>query len=150
MAAIIQTGIDPAKVCIEITESVLMSAPVDYLEALLGLKMIGLSIAVDDFGTGYSSLAYLRRFPIDMIKIDKGFVDDLISEDQRGKSLMRAIVQLSEALGVTSVAEGVETANQAAALVEAGCYGAQGYFYSTPRPPEEITRLIEERRRWSS
>ena len=150
MAGVIQTGIDPAKVCIEITESVLMSAPDDHLEALLGLKMIGLSIAVDDFGTGYSSLAYLRRFPIDMIKIDKAFVDDLISEDRRGKNLMRAIVQLADSLGVASVAEGVETANQAAELVAAGCYAAQGFFYSTPRPPEDITRLIEERRRWSS
>ena len=150
IAAIDRTGIDPANLCIEITESVLMSAPVDSLEALLGLKMVGLTIAVDDFGTGYSSLAYLRRFPIDMIKIDKGFVDDLISEDQRGHNLMRAIIQLSEALGVDSVAEGVETANQAAELFGAGCYAAQGFFYSKPQPPEQITRLIDERRRWSS
>ena len=150
VAAIEQTGIDPANLCIEITESVLMSAPVDYLEALLGLKMVGLTLAVDDFGTGYSSLAYLRRFPIDMIKIDKGFVDDLINDDARGRNLMRAIIQLSEALGVDAVAEGVETANQAAELAEAGCHAAQGYFYAKPQPPEEITHLIEERRRWSS
>ena len=136
------TGIDPASLCIEITESVLMGAPGTYLEALLGLKLLGLSIAVDDFGTGYSSLAYLRRFPIDLIKIDKGFMDGLGQGDERGRSIMRAVVQLSEALGVTPVAEGVETAEQAQVLAEAGCYAAQGYYFGRPQSEEDITRLL--------
>jgi EAL domain-containing protein (putative c-di-GMP-specific phosphodiesterase class I) len=106
------------------------------------LKMLGLSIAVDDFGTGYSSLAYLRRFPIDMIKIDKGFVDGLERADDRGQSIMRAVIQLSDALGVTPVAEGVETAEQAQILSEVGCYGAQGFFYGRPQTAAQITRLI--------
>ena len=136
------TGIDPASLCLEITESVLMGAPGMYLEALLGLKLLGLSIAVDDFGTGYSSLAYLRRFPIDLIKIDKGFMDGLGQGDERGRSIMRAVVQLSEALGVTPVAEGVETAEQAQVLAEAGCYAAQGYYFGRPQSEEDITRLL--------
>lgn len=136
------TGVDPGSLCIEVTESVLMGAPGMYLEALLGLKLLGLSIAVDDFGTGYSSLAYLRRFPIDMIKVDKGFVDGLGHSDERGLAILRAVIQLSEALGVTSVAEGVETAEQAQVLGDSGCFAAQGYFYGRPQSAESITGLL--------
>lgn len=139
------TGMDPASLCVEITESVLMGEPGTYLEALLGLKMLGLSIAVDDFGTGYSSLAYLRRFPIDVIKIDRGFIDGLHRSDQRGLSIMKAVIQLSEALGVLPVAEGIESAEQAQILAEAGCYGGQGYFYARPLEAEAVTGLVEER-----
>ena len=142
-----QTGMDPASLCVEITESVLMGEPGMYLEALLGLKLLGLSIAIDDFGTGYSSLAYLRRFPIDLIKIDRAFVDGLHRSDQRGLSIMKAVIQLSEALGVVPVAEGVESDEQAGILAEAGCYGAQGYFYARPLPAAEITALVERRSR---
>lgn len=145
VSALDHSGIDPANLCLEITESVLMGSPTSNLEALLGLKMLGLSIAVDDFGTGYSSLAYLRRFPIDLLKIDKGFVDGLDASDERGWSIMRAVVQLSEALGVVAVAEGVETAEQAKLLADAGCYGAQGFFFARPAPPGDITRMIEKR-----
>lgn len=139
------TGMDPASLCVEITESVLMGEPGTYLEALLGLKMLGLSIAVDDFGTGYSSLAYLRRFPIDVIKIDRGFIDGLHRSDQRGLSIMKAVIQLSEALGVLPIAEGIESAEQAQILAEAGCYGGQGYFYARPLEAETVTGLVEER-----
>ena len=141
-AAVGQTGIDPARLCIEITESVLMGAPGHYMDALLDLKELGLSIAIDDFGTGYSSLAYLRRFPIDMIKVDKGFVDDLNPADTRGCSILRAVIQLSEALGVISVAEGVETPEQAQVLAESGCYAAQGFFYGRPQQAADISRLV--------
>ena len=145
--ALAETGMDPANLCVEITESVLMGEPGAYLEALLGLKLLGLSVAVDDFGTGYSSLAYLRRFPIDVIKIDRGFVDGLHRSDRRGLAIMKAVIQLSEALGVVPVAEGVETAEQAEILAEAGCYGAQGYYYARPLAAEAVTRLVEERAR---
>jgi diguanylate cyclase (GGDEF)-like protein/PAS domain S-box-containing protein len=143
VAALRDTGMDPAALCIEITESVLMRAPEQSLEALLGLKMLGLSIAVDDFGTGYSSLAYLHRFPIDVIKIDKSFVDGLNMGDERGRAIVRAVVELSEALGVQSVAEGVETAEQAAELTDAGCQAAQGYFYCRPRRPEDLEAWLQ-------
>ena len=142
VSALRTTGVDPACLCLEVTESVLMAAPGTYMEALLGLKLLGLSIAVDDFGTGYSSLAYLRRFPIDILKVDKGFVDGLTGGDERGRSILKAVVQLSEALGVTPVAEGVETAEQARILAESGCYGAQGFFYGRPQSPEQITQLL--------
>lgn len=145
IAALRQTGVDPANICIEVTESVLMAAPGTYLEALLGLKLLGLTIAVDDFGTGYSSLAYLRRFPIDVLKVDKGFVDGLDLTDARGSSILKAVIQLSVALGVTSVAEGVETAEQAQILVESGCHAAQGFFFGRPQSAEDITRLLLKR-----
>ena len=142
VSALRRTGVDPSRLCIEVTESVLMAAPGTYLEALLGLKMVGLSIAVDDFGTGYSSLAYLRRFPIDVIKVDKGFIDGLGLGDQRGRAILRAVVQLSEALGVVSVAEGVETEEQAQVLVESGCFAAQGFYFGRPQCADDITRLL--------
>jgi diguanylate cyclase (GGDEF)-like protein/PAS domain S-box-containing protein len=141
-SAVRQTGVDPSRLCIEITESVLMAAPDHYMDALLDLKELGLSIALDDFGTGYSSLAYLRRFPIDVIKVDKGFVDDLSPSDTEGCSILRAVIQLSEALGVVSVAEGVETPEQAQVLADSGCYAAQGFFYARPQQAADISRLV--------
>ena len=142
ISALTDTGVNPGNMCIEVTESVLMAAPGTYLEALLGLKLLGLSIAVDDFGTGYSSLAYLHRFPIDVIKVDKGFVDGLGMGDARGRSILKAVIQLSDALGVVSVAEGVETAEQARILLESGCQAAQGYFFGRPQSAEAITELL--------
>ena len=141
-AAVRDTGVDPSRLCVEITESVLMGAPGHYMDALIDLKGLGLSIAIDDFGTGYSSLAYLRRFPIDVIKVDKGFVDDLSPADTQGCSILRAVIQLSEALGVVSVAEGVETPEQAQVLAESGCYAAQGFFYGRPQQAADISRLV--------
>ena len=146
VSALRSSGVDPGNVCIEVTESVLMAAPGTYLEALLGLKLLGLTIAVDDFGTGYSSLAYLRRFPIDVIKVDKGFVDGLDVGDDRGKSILKAVIQLSDALGVMSVAEGVETAEQARILVESGCRAAQGFFFGHPQSADDITALLVAQR----
>ena len=141
-AAVGHSGVDPSRLCVEITEGVLMGAPGHYMDALLDLKTLGLSIAIDDFGTGYSSLAYLRRFPIDVIKVDKGFVDDLSPADTRGCSILRAVIQLSEALGVISVAEGVETPEQAQVLAESGCYAAQGFYFGRPQQAADISRLV--------
>jgi EAL domain-containing protein (putative c-di-GMP-specific phosphodiesterase class I) len=109
-----------------------MSDASSCLEALLGLKLLGVSIAMDDFGTGYSSLAYLSRFPIDVIKIDKGFIDNLGRGNTRAQAIVRAVVELSHALGVLPVAEGVETQEQAQDLVAPGCEVAQGS--SSPGP----------------
>jgi diguanylate cyclase (GGDEF)-like protein len=142
VGALSSSGLDPASLCLEVTESVLMTAPGTYLEALLGLKLVGVSLAVDDFGTGYSSLAYLKRFPIDVVKIDRGFIDGLERSDERGRSVLRAVVQLSDALGMTSVAEGVETADQAQLLEESGCFGAQGYYFGRPQDAPDISRLL--------
>ena len=137
--ALAESGLDAANLCIEITESVLMSDPATHLEALLGLKLLGVSLAVDDFGTGYSSLAYLSRFPIDVIKIDKAFVDDLERAGHRARSILRAVVDLAHALGVTTIAEGVETGSQLQDLDSVGCEAAQGYYLARPQPAESIT-----------
>jgi diguanylate cyclase (GGDEF)-like protein len=146
LGALRASGLAPAHLCLEVTESVLMGCPGVYLEALLGLKLLGVTIAIDDFGTGYSSLAYLRRFPIDLIKVDKGFIDGLHAADQRGQAILRAVIALAEALGVDSVAEGVETAEQAQILTDSGCYGAQGFYFGRPQSAEQITELIQARR----
>jgi diguanylate cyclase (GGDEF)-like protein len=138
------TGIEPASLCLEITESVLMADADAGLEALLALKMLGVAIAVDDFGTGYSSLAYLSRFPIDLIKIDKGFVDPLGRGDHRAGSIVRAVVEMSRALGLTTLAEGVETEEQHADLMAIGCEAGQGYLFARPRPPEDISALLTD------
>ena len=113
-----------------------------FLEALLALKSIGVNIAIDDFGTGYSSLAYLRRYPIDIIKVDKGFVDGLDDQDPRPTAVMAAVVDLAHALGVVVVAEGVETAAQRTTLTNLGCDQCQGYYFARPARPEVISSLL--------
>jgi diguanylate cyclase (GGDEF)-like protein/PAS domain S-box-containing protein len=141
-AALRETGMPAPNLCLEITESVLMSDPSSYLEGLLGLKLLGVSLAVDDFGTGYSSLAYLKRLPVDLIKIDKAFVDGLGSGDGRDRPIVEAVVQMAEALGIDSVAEGVETAEQARVLAEVGCRAAQGFLFMAPERAEAVSRLV--------
>ncbi len=142
--AIVSTGIDPSTLCLEITESVLMADAEAGLEALLALKMLGVCIAVDDFGTGYSSLAYLSRFPIDVIKIDKGFVDPLGRGDVRAESIVRAVIELSRALGLMPLAEGVETLEQLNDLVALGCEAAQGYYFARPQSPALLDTLLAD------
>jgi diguanylate cyclase (GGDEF)-like protein/PAS domain S-box-containing protein len=136
-----RTGLVASSLCIEITESVLMNGDL-YLEALLALKLLGVSIGIDDFGTGYSSLAYLRRYPVDVIKVDKGFVDGLADPDPRPTAIMAAVVDLAHALGVIALAEGVETRSQQVALEELGCDECQGYYFSRPVRADVISALL--------
>jgi EAL domain-containing protein (putative c-di-GMP-specific phosphodiesterase class I) len=105
------------------------------------LKHVGVRLALDDFGTGYSSLAHLRRFPVDILKIDKAFVDNLAggSEDA---AVARAVVQLGDALHLKTLAEGVEHADQAACLTELGCGLMQGYYFARPLTPERATEYL--------
>ncbi|MBV8982571.1 MAG: EAL domain-containing protein [Acidimicrobiia bacterium] len=140
--ALTETRLDPKSVCLEITETVIMADAEFYLEALLGLKVLGVSLAVDDFGVGYSSLAYLQRFPIDTLKIDKTFVDGLEQPQTQARAILAAAVDMAHALGLEAVAEGVESAGQAATLADLGCDGAQGYYFARPAPPDEITALL--------
>ncbi|MBV9412566.1 MAG: EAL domain-containing protein, partial [Acidimicrobiia bacterium] len=137
-----ETGLEPKHLCLEITETVIMADAEFYLEALLGLKVLGVSLAIDDFGVGYSSLAYLQRFPIDTLKIDKTFVDNLADPRSQARAIVGAAIDMAHALELEAVAEGVETAEQAAALRELGCNGAQGYYFAKPAAPEEITLLL--------
>jgi EAL domain-containing protein (putative c-di-GMP-specific phosphodiesterase class I) len=130
-----ESGLPPSALCLEITESAIMEDPEAAHRILQGLRALGVRLAIDDFGVGYSSLSHLKYLlPVDMIKIDKSFVDGLL-DDGDSRAIITAIVELAHALGVQAVAEGVETDDQAVALRAMGCHTAQGYFFSRPLPP---------------
>jgi diguanylate cyclase (GGDEF)-like protein len=135
------TGLDPARLVLEITESVLMRDAAFTVAALGALKALGVGISVDDFGTGYSSLSYLKEFPVDILKIDKSFVDGL-GDDDHDSAIVRATINLAHSLGLTTVAEGTETAIQVRTLTELGCDKAQGYLFSRPGPAGAITQHL--------
>ena len=134
------SGLPASQLILEITENALMRDPEAAADQLRGLSELGIRLAVDDFGTGYSSLAYLQRFPIDLLKIDKAFTSDL--ESDRGVSLARAIVQLSRSLGMTPIAEGIETAENAAAVRNLGCALGQGFHLGRPLDAAEARTLL--------
>jgi diguanylate cyclase (GGDEF)-like protein/PAS domain S-box-containing protein len=142
VAAILsRTGIDPARLTLEITESVVMH-DVDMSTATLSrLKDLGVELAVDDFGTGYSSLSYLRTFPVDLLKVDRTFVRDMV-EDPGDAAIVEAVVNLAHTLGLHAVAEGVETSEQLSALRRIGCEFAQGFLLGRPVPDREIEALL--------
>jgi diguanylate cyclase (GGDEF)-like protein/PAS domain S-box-containing protein len=136
-AALSAAGLSPADLCLELTESALMEDADLSLHALRALRALGVRLAIDDFGTGYSSLAYLRRFPIDSVKIDRSFVAGLGSRLE-DRAIVSAVLDLTRALGLSAIAEGVEQAGQRDELVRLGCEAAQGYFFSPPRPAHEL------------
>jgi diguanylate cyclase (GGDEF)-like protein len=140
-AALTREGIEASALIVEITESVLMEDVTYFIEVLSALKSLGVRVAVDDFGTGYSSLEYLKRFPIDALKIDRTFVDGL-PEDPHDSAIVTAIIAMARALGLSVVAEGVETAEQLATLRALGCDMGQGYHWSKPLPPDDLARLL--------
>jgi EAL domain-containing protein (putative c-di-GMP-specific phosphodiesterase class I) len=140
--AIVDAGIPPESVTLELTESTLMENPATAAELLTQLKALGVSIAIDDFGTGYSSLAYLRRFPVDCVKIDRAFVDDLDRDDTAEETLIAAIVAMAGALSVETIAEGVETEAQHQRLRALGCDEAQGYLFSRPAAADQIPDIV--------
>ena len=136
-----ETGFDPKRLELELTESALMTEGGDAAALLIQLKTLGVRLAIDDFGTGYSSLSYLRRFPLDILKIDKSFVRD-IPHHRDDMEIATAIIQLAHILGFTVLAEGVETEAQLSFLRDRGCDLYQGYLYSRPVPAEEFIRLL--------
>jgi diguanylate cyclase (GGDEF)-like protein/PAS domain S-box-containing protein len=142
-AVLAETGMPPQWLCLEMTESVLLTDTDDNLSRIVSLKALGVMLAMDDFGTGYSSLAYLRRFPMDILKIDRSFVDRLGAESE-DEALVRTIVRLAQRFGMSTVAEGIENETQLALLREAGCDTAQGYLLSRPLPKVQATALLEE------
>jgi diguanylate cyclase (GGDEF)-like protein len=135
------TGMDPALLCLEVTESVLIEDPDASAETLAALKELGLQIAVDDFGTGYSSLEHLRRFPIDCVKIDRSFVRGL-PHSPDDVAIVNAVIELGHALSLSVTAEGVETADQLGRLQSAGCDTAQGFLFSHPERPDVVEGLL--------
>jgi diguanylate cyclase (GGDEF)-like protein/PAS domain S-box-containing protein len=137
------TGVDASLVQFELTESLLMSDPASAAHTLRGLKASGVSISVDDFGTGYSSLAYLKRFPLDALKIDRSFVRD-ITTDPEDATITLAIIGLAHSLKLKVVAEGVETREQLALLAANGCDEMQGYLFSKPTTPEACASMLRD------
>jgi predicted signal transduction protein with EAL and GGDEF domain len=135
------TGVSAADLAIELTETALIEDSSVPAASLRELKSLGVKILLDDFGTGYSSLSHLQRFPIDALKIDRSFVMHLSTGDD-DSAIVRAITAMASALGVEVVAEGVETAEQAAEAQAQGCALAQGYYFARPAPPTEIEALI--------
>ena len=136
------TGADPKRIELEITEGVLLEDDQSTHETLHKLRTIGFSLALDDFGTGYSSLAYLRRYPVDKIKIDRSFVTTLGTEKE-SEAVVTAIVRLARALSLEVIAEGVETEAQRSGLRRAGCTEVQGFLYSHPIAADEIDAFID-------
>ncbi|WP_193352687.1 EAL domain-containing protein, partial [Desulfuromonas sp. TF] len=113
------------------------------------LKGLGIGLSLDDFGTGYSSLNYLRRFPVDSLKIDRSFITDVTS-DAGAAAVATSVVAIAHSLRLTAIAEGVETKEQLAFVRESRCDGLQGYYFSKPLPADEIVRLLREDRRLES
>jgi EAL domain-containing protein (putative c-di-GMP-specific phosphodiesterase class I) len=127
------TKLDPARLTLEITESVLMEDTALAVLQLRALRAVGVRLAIDDFGTGYSSLSYLRSFPVDSLKVDKSFIDS-VHVDIEGACFVQAILHLAQVMRVRTVAEGVEHEAQAERLRELGCDQAQGFYFGRPRP----------------
>ncbi len=141
-SAIEQTGANPYRLKIELTESTLVSNVDDVITKMEKLKAIGISFSLDDFGTGYSSLSYLKRLPIDQVKIDRSFVKDVLV-DPNDAAIAKMIVALSRTLGLSVIAEGVETEEQYAFLAQYGRLNYQGYLFGRPLPPADFQRLAQ-------
>jgi diguanylate cyclase (GGDEF)-like protein/PAS domain S-box-containing protein len=140
--ALSETGTEPSTVCLEITESAVMESGAATTAQLRALKSLGVRLAIDDFGTGFSSLAHLRRFPVDVLKIDGTFVSGLGDQPQDA-SIAAAVISLAHALGLTTVAEGVETDEQVTILRRLGCDRGQGHLFAPPLPLAEALRLSQ-------
>ncbi|CAG8873313.1 hypothetical protein PS726_03634 [Pseudomonas fluorescens] len=136
----------PRSLELEVTETGLMEDISTAAQHLLSLRRSGALIAIDDFGTGYSSLSYLKSLPLDKIKIDKSFVQDLLDDDDDA-TIVRAIIQLGKSLGMQVIAEGVETAEQEAYIISEGCHEGQGYHYSKPLPARELGLYLKQAQR---
>jgi diguanylate cyclase (GGDEF)-like protein/PAS domain S-box-containing protein len=139
--ALEQTGLPPSHLELEVTESFVMQRAEESIGKLEAIRALGISIAIDDFGTGYSSMNYLKRLPVDRLKIDQSFVRD-IPADRNDMAIAEAIIALGTALDQAVIAEGVETAEQAAFLKDKGCTQAQGYYFGRPVPPEEFEPFL--------
>jgi EAL domain-containing protein (putative c-di-GMP-specific phosphodiesterase class I) len=133
LSTIEKTGANTSKLKIELTESILIQDMEDVIAKMNILKSAGIGFSLDDFGTGFSSLNYLKRLPLDQIKIDQSFVHDILSKP-KDAMIARTIISLGHDLGLVVIAEGVENENQRVFLIENGCYAFQGFMFSCPLP----------------
>lgn len=136
-----RTGIDPHRLKLELTESMLVDDMGDLITKMTALKARGVGFSLDDFGTGYSSLSYLRRLPLDQLKIDQSFVRDVLS-DPHGAAIAQTVIALGQSLNLTVIAEGVENEGQRAFLAQGGCHAFQGYLFSRPLPIAAFDALV--------
>jgi EAL domain-containing protein (putative c-di-GMP-specific phosphodiesterase class I) len=143
-AALATSGVPPTRLTLEITESALAEQTDAVIEVMHALRATGVHLSIDDFGAGYSSMAYLKRLPIDELKIDRAFVVDMLT-DGRDQPIARAIIELAHSLGVTVVAEGVESPKLEEILRRLGCDHAQGFGISRPVPADELTTWLADR-----
>ena len=146
-ALLMETGLPPRMLELEITEGVLMENVNANIALLHKIQAAGIHLSIDDFGTGYSSMAYLKRFPIDQLKIDRSFVNSVPGD---GAAIAKAIIAMAHSLNLSVVAEGVETEEQVAFLSDAGCDVMQGYYFAKPMPAEQLESLLRERRLWAA
>ena len=142
--AVALSGLDPSRLVLEITESVLMADTAATIKLIGRLKDLGVGLAIDDFGTGYSSLAYLRQFKFDVLKIDKSFVDALGDRPEQSAAFIRTIVALGHNLGMQVITEGIETVDQYRELAELGSDGGQGFLVSHPLDPAAARAFITQ------
>lgn len=141
--ALQSTGLPPPSLILEITESFMLQDTEATIEKLDGLKRLGVRLAIDDFGTGYSSLSYLQRFPIDILKIDKSFIDKL-GEGREGNAVARAIIMMGDSLNLKTIAEGIERPDQIAALQSLGCGAGQGFHFAKPLDIADMNNFLSE------
>ena len=145
IALIRHSEMPPSRIVLELTETALMRNFEAAEDGILLLRRLGVEIALDDFGTGYSSLGYLQRLPIDKVKIDRCFIKD--TGTSTGRDLLAAIIALCSKMKIGCIAEGVEEVEQLNTLIDLGCEGFQGYFYSKPLPPQEFFAWLAGRQR---
>jgi diguanylate cyclase (GGDEF)-like protein len=139
--ALAESGLNPAWLELELTESILIKDTERVLTTVSNLKSLGVKFSIDDFGTGYSSLSYLKRFNVDKLKVDQSFVRDM-ADDPNDAAIVRAIIQMAKSLNLITIAEGVEDARQLALLREQQCDEVQGYYFALPMPAEEFARFV--------
>jgi EAL domain-containing protein (putative c-di-GMP-specific phosphodiesterase class I) len=143
--ALAESGIEPSSLTIEITETALMRDPEQTAERLRAIKQLGVRLSIDDFGTGYSSLAYLQRFPVDELKIDRSFISQIESTAQRD-ALIRTFVQLGQSLEIETIAEGIEQPSQLSHLQAEHCDIGQGFLFARPMAADDCKHFVQ---RWS-
>jgi len=149
--SLVEAGLLPHQLHVEITESILLSDPEASARAIARLRRLGISVAVDDFGSCFSSLTFLKQFPVDMLKIDRSFVEGL-GRDSSDRAIVASVVDLAHAFGLTTIAEGVETLEQLDELRTIGCEQGQGYLWSRPLPAEAATSWLAQHTvpRWAA